>query len=140
MIEQISVFAENTPGRLAMITNVLKENGINMSALTIAETGEFGIIRFISNDSEKAYKVLHDNGFTVTRTNVLAIEMENVPGSLADIANILGDNGVNIEYCYAFAIQDKSKAVLVLKIDDQVKGMEILEGAERRLLHARDIS
>jgi hypothetical protein len=130
-IKQISVFIENEPGRLARITNVLKDHGINMRALSIAESGEFGIIRFIVDRPKNGYKILDDAGFTVTETNVLGVKMQDVPGSLANVANVLGQNGINIEYCYAFTI--KGEAILILKVDDEDKAISVLNETQKLL-------
>lgn len=126
VVKQLSVFAENRPGKLASITGKLYENGINIRAFTIAEAGDFGIVRMVVDDTEKAYRVLKDAGFTVSMTDVLAVEVADEPGSLYKIAKALGEGGVNIEYTYAFT-SEKHKALIILRVDDIDKAIKILE-------------
>lgn len=126
MIKQISVFVENKPGRLAAVTEKLYERGINIRAFTIAEAGDFGIIRMVVDKTEEAYKVLKEAGFTVGLTNVLAVEVEDKPGSLYKIAKALGDEGVNIEYVYAFT-SEKHKALIIFRVNDVDMAKKVLE-------------
>jgi hypothetical protein len=126
MIKQISVFVENKPGRLAAVTEVLKQNNINIRAFTIADAGDFGIIRMVVDKTEEAYQALREAGFTVRMTNVLAVEVEDKPGSLHNIAKALGDAGVNIDYVYAFT-SEEHKALIIFRVDDNEKAKKILE-------------
>lgn len=126
MIKQISVFVENKPGRLAAVTEKLYERGINIRAFTIAEAGDFGIIRMVVDKTEEAYKVLKEAGFTVGLTNVLAVEVEDKPGSLYKIAKALGDEGVNIEYVYAFT-SEEHKALIIFRVNDVDMAKKVLE-------------
>jgi len=125
-LRQVSVFAENKPGRLAAVTEKLYEKGINIRAFTIAEAGDFGIVRMVVDRTEDAYKTLKDAGFTVTLTDVLGVEVEDEPGGLYKIAKALGDASVNIEYVYAFT-SGGDKALIILRVDDLKKAVEILE-------------
>ena len=125
-IKQISVFVENKPGRLASVTEVLYKRGINLRAFTIAEAGDFGIIRMVVDKTEEAYKALKDAGFTVTLTDVLGVEVKDEPGGLYRIAKALGDEGINIEYVYAFTFGG-DKALIILRVDDTNKAIEVLE-------------
>ena len=125
-IKQISVFVENKPGRLASVTEVLYKRGINLRAFTIAEAGDFGIIRMVVDKTEEAYKALKDAGFTVTLTDVLGVEVKDEPGGLYRIAKALGDEGINIEYVYAFTFGG-DKALIILRVDDTDKAIEVLE-------------
>ena len=126
IIKQLSVFAENKPGRLAAVTEKLYENGINIKAFTIAEAGDFGIIRMVVDKTDEAYKILKDAGFTVSITDVLAVEVSDEPGSLYKIAKALGDAGVNIEYVYAFT-SGEHKALIILRVDKIEEAIKILE-------------
>ncbi|MEM4472672.1 MAG: ACT domain-containing protein [Archaeoglobaceae archaeon] len=126
MIKQISVFVENKPGRLASVTGVLFEKGINLRAFMIADAGDFGIIRMVVDRTDDAYKALKDAGFTVAINDVLAVEVEDKPGELYKIAKALGDEGVNIEYVYAFT-SEKHKALIIFRVDDLERAREILE-------------
>jgi hypothetical protein len=126
VIKQVSVFVENKPGRLAAITEKLYEENINIRAFTIAEAGDFGIIRMVVDDTEKAYRTLKSSGFTVSLTDVLGVEVEDEPGGLYRIANALGSAGVNIEYVYAFT-WGRDKALVILRVDNIEKAVEVLE-------------
>jgi len=126
MIKQISVFVENKPGRLASVTGVLFEKGVNLRAFMIADAGDFGIIRMIVDKTEEAYRALKDAGFTVAINEVLAVEVEDKPGELYRISKALGDEGINIEYVYAFT-SEKHKALIIFRVDDLEKAMNVLE-------------
>jgi hypothetical protein len=125
-INQISLFVENKPGRMAKVSKTLSDAGINIRALTVAEAGDFGVIRMVVDDPEKGYHVLHDRGFTVSMTDVLAAEMRDIPGGLYEIVNTLGQNGINIDYAYAFVTAKAQKAMLILRVDDIVKARKAL--------------
>ncbi len=125
-IKQVSVFVENKPGRLASVTGVLYKAGINLRAFTIAEAGDFGIIRMVVDKTEEACKALRDAGFTVTVNEVVGVEVRDEPGSLYKIAKALGDENVNIEYLYAFTFGG-DRAVIIIRPNDVKKAVEILE-------------
>lgn len=125
-VEQISVFLENKAGRLAEVTRVLAEAGINIRALSLADTSDFGILRLIVNDTEKAKKVLKDNGFTVGKTTVVAVEVEDRPGGLYKILEILRRANINVEYMYAFVQQSGDNAVLIFRFDNTDEAIKIL--------------
>ncbi|SIN77918.1 ACT domain-containing protein [Halodesulfovibrio marinisediminis] len=125
-VEQISVFLENKAGRLAEVTNTLAKNGINIRALSLADTTDFGILRLIVDNSEKAKSVLKDQGFTVGKTNVVAVEVEDKPGGLNHILNTLGNNGINVEYMYAFVMPGSTNATLIFRFDKTDQAVEIL--------------
>ena len=101
-VEQISVFLENKAGRLAEVTRVLGEAGINIRALSLADTTDFGILRLIVDQYDKAREILKDKGFTVGKTEVVAVEVPDRPGGLGLVLQILAASGVNVEYMYAF--------------------------------------
>lgn len=138
MIKQISLFAENKPGRLANIADKFKEAGINIRAFTIAEAGDFGIIRMVVDEPDMAHKVLHDAGFTVSETNVLGVEMEDIPGQLAMIADVLSEKNINIDYAYAFVTKTE-KAFLIVRVNDIRGAVKVLDGANIRLLDMSDV-
>ncbi len=131
MLKQISVFVENRPGKLAEVTEVLYKEGINLRAFTIAEAGDFGIIRMVVDRTEDAYRTLKSSGFTVALTDVLAVEVKDEPGGLYRIAKALGDEEINIEYVYAFAFE-REKALIILKPNNLEKAKSVLE--EKRFL------
>ncbi|HWR25643.1 MAG TPA: ACT domain-containing protein [Methanosarcina sp.] len=138
VIKQISLFAENKPGRLANIANKLKEAEINIRAFTIAESGDFGIIRMVVDRSDYAHRVLHDAGFTVSETNVLGIEMEDVPGSMSRIAEVFGKTKINLDYAYAFVTRDQ-KALLIVRVSEIEKAVEVLEEENIKLIGMKDL-
>jgi hypothetical protein len=125
-IKQLSLFVENRPGRMAKVSKSLSDAGVNIRAMTIAEAGDFGVIRMVVDDPEKGYKVLHNNGFTVSTTDVLAVEMKDTPGGLYEIVNTLGENSINVDYAYAFVTAKAEKAMLILRVDDIAKARQAL--------------
>jgi hypothetical protein len=126
-VEQISIFLENKSGRLAEVTRLLGEGGINIRALTLADTTDFGILRLIVNDNVKALKLLKKAGFTVGKTEVVAIEVPDRPGGLAEILERLGEAGVNVEYMYAFVEKSGGDAVVIFRFDDPEQAVSLLQ-------------
>jgi hypothetical protein len=125
-VEQISIFLENKAGRLAEVAGVLGDADINIRALALADTTDFGILRLIVNDHEKAKQVLKENGFTVGRTEVVAVEVDDRPGGLNRILRILFEAGINVEYMYAFVQQSGQNAVLIFRFDDIDNAVDVL--------------
>lgn len=125
-IKQISLFVENRPGRMAKVAKTLSDAGVNIRALTIAEAGDFGVIRMVLDDPEKGYKVLKESAFTVSMTDVLVVEMKDTPGGLYEIVNTLGQSTVNVDYAYAFVTAKAEKAMLILRVDDIAKARKVL--------------
>jgi hypothetical protein len=125
-VEQISIFLENKAGRLAEVTGILGEANINIRALSLADTSDFGILRLIVNDHEKAKQILKEHGFTVGRTEVVAVEVEDRPGGLNRILRILFEAGINVEYMYAFVQQSGQNAVLIFRFDDIDNAVDVL--------------
>ena len=141
MIMQLTVFLENSEGRLADLCRTLADAGINMSALTIAETSDYGIVRIICDNVFQAVDVLDEAGFRATKTKVLAVEVPDRPGALAELLEALGSTKVNIEYGYCF-LTDGDKAIDVLKIkpEDRAAAEEAIGSAGFKLLHWNDIA
>ena len=141
MIMQLTVFLENSEGRLAALCRTLADANINMSALTIAETSDYGIVRIICDNVFEAVDVLEESGFRATKTKVLAVELPDRPGALAEMLEALDATDVNIEYGYCFGT-DGNKAIDVLKIkpEDRAKAEEAISGAGFKLLHWNDIA
>ncbi|MCG8499244.1 MAG: ACT domain-containing protein [Firmicutes bacterium] len=127
LVKQISVFLENKSGRLAEVTEILGREGIDISALSIADTTDFGILRLIVNEPELAEKVLKDNSFTVSRTNVIAISVVDEPGGLAAALKILGSASIGIEYMYAFVGKETNKALVILRVEEPERAAEVLD-------------
>ncbi|QGP92398.1 ACT domain protein [Neomoorella glycerini] len=126
-IKQLSVFLENKSGRLAAVTRLLAGQGINIRALSIADTSDFGILRLIVNDPEQAYAVLKEAGFTVSLTEVLGVEMPDRPGGLSNILSILEEAGINIEYLYAFIGKGDNGALVIFRVEELDKAITILQ-------------
>jgi hypothetical protein len=132
-IKQISLFVENKPGRMAKVSKTLSDAGVNIRALTVAEAGDFGVIRMVVDDPEKGYQVLHDSGFTVSETEVLAVEMRDIPGGLYEIVNTLGESDVNVDYAYAFVTTKAERAMLIIRVDNLEKARKVLTDAGIKL-------
>ena len=127
IIKQISLFMENSTGRLAGATDLLAEAKINLRAISIADTTEFGILRLIADQPEKAVKLLKEAGFAARETDVIAVEVADEPGSLARIMALFRDEGVGIEYLYASLEHRAGKAVIVMKVDNTAAALALLE-------------
>jgi len=126
-VKQISIFLENKSGRLAEVTSVLGGNGIDISALSIADTTDFGILRLIVNKPEEAEKVLKSHGFTMSVTDVIAIGVKDEPGGLAKALKALEGINAEIEYMYAFVSKKEDEAMVILKTNAPDKAVEILK-------------
>ncbi|MDR1047445.1 MAG: ACT domain-containing protein [Treponema sp.] len=126
-IKQISVFLENNAGRLGEVTKVLANAGINLRAISIADTADFGILRLIVSDHQKALLALQEAGFTTRITNVAAVEIEDRPGSLAKVMELFQKSQVNIEYLYASLEGKEGKAVVIFKLQEHDKGLAIVQ-------------
>ncbi|HAM53159.1 MAG TPA: amino acid-binding protein [Nitrospiraceae bacterium] len=138
-VEQISIFLENKSGRLAEVASVLAEAGVNIRALSLADTTDFGILRLIVNDTEKAKKVLKDSGFTVGKTEVIAVEVSDRPGGLAHILNVMKDESINVEYMYAFVQKSGGNAIIIFRFDELEKAIDILQEAGIRILKGEEV-
>ncbi|NVN89443.1 MAG: ACT domain-containing protein [Desulfuromonadales bacterium] len=125
-VEQISIFIENKSGRLAEITRILGEADINIRALSLADTSDFGILRLIVNDAGTAKTVLKEKGFTVNKTEVVAVEVPDKPGGLSTILQTLDSNQINVEYMYAFVERCAGNAVIIFRFDETDKAIATL--------------
>lgn len=125
IIKQLTVFLQNESGRLEELTKVLSENEINISAISVAETESYGIMRMIVSDTDKGVQVLKDAGFTVKTTDVLSVECPDIPGALHKSLKVLLDEGIDVSYMYGYS--NAGTARLIIKISDPEKGQEILE-------------
>ena len=135
--KQLSIFLENKSGRLTEVTEVLAKEQINLSALCIAENADFGILRGIVSDPDKAYKVLKENHFAVNITDVVGINCPNVPGALAKVLNYLSEAGVFIEYMYSFANNDSAN--VIIRPSDMETCIKVLTEKKVELLAASDL-
>jgi hypothetical protein len=123
-IDQLSVFVENRPGRLAEITGILGDAGIDLRAMSIADTKDFGILRVIVNEPTRALEVLRAADCVVSVTQVLAVSIEDTPGSLSRVLRILADADISIEYLYAFITRKKDSAYVIFRVEDAVRAEE----------------
>lgn len=139
LVKQISIFLENKSGRLAEVTKVLAENDIDISALSIADTTDFGILRLILSKPEEAEKALSNAGFTVSCTNVVAIAIPDTTGSLAKALEALDFEGIGIEYMYAFVGKTTDEALVILRIENAEKGIEALKRNNVRVLTSQEV-
>lgn len=139
-IKQLSVFLENKRGRIYEALKALADAAINIRALSIADTSEFGILRMIVTDPEKAKEILEKNEFTVKLTNVIAMAVKDKPGGLAESLKYLRDADINIEYIYAFVEKSGEKAVVVLRTENLDKTISLLQEKDVKLLSWDDVS
>lgn len=138
-VKQISVFLENKSGRLADVTRTLGDNDIDISALSIADTTDFGILRLIVNKPEKAEEVLKEHGYTFSATSVIAIGVQDKPGGLAVALEILDEANIGIEYMYAFVSKTDEEALVILRLDDAEKAVAVLKDKGVRVLTASQV-
>jgi len=138
-VKQLSIFVENQSGQLAEVTGALGNEGVNIRALSLADTAGFGILRLIVNDIAKAHKVLRSKRFTASETNVIAVEVPDRPGGLASILQALGDKDINIEYMYAFVEKSSANAVVIFRIENIDQAIEALQAKGIRILSAKEV-
>lgn len=138
-VEQISIFLENKAGRLAEVTAILRNANVNIRALSLADTTDFGILRLIVNDNQAAEKALKDEGFTVGKTNVLAIEVDDTPGGLNNVLDPLTSAGINVEYMYAFANPQGQNAIMIFRFHDLDKAISILNEKGIKVINGADV-
>ena len=137
--EQISVFLENKAGRLAEVTAILAEANVNIRALAVADTSDFGVLRLIVNDNAKAVEALKNRGFTVGKTDVVAVEVEDKPGGLHRILGILQQAEINVEYMYAFVNQSGSNAVMIFRFDNIDSAVNLLEENNVKVINGSEV-
>lgn len=125
-VEQISIFLENKPGSLEDVTRALRDAKVNIRALSLADTSDFGILRLIVNDINTAEKVLQSGGFTVRRTAVVAVEVPDRPGGLHSIVELVAQNGINVEYTYAFVDRSGDNALIIFRFDRTEDAIDVL--------------
>jgi hypothetical protein len=140
MIHQVSAFVENQPGRLSEITGALAARGINIRAFTIADTADFGILRLIANDPDLAVEVLRAINVTVKKTEVLAVRLDDTPGSMHKVLDALREDGVSIEYAYAFPARKTNDAYVILRAESMPGASDALRSRGFDLLTAEEIA
>jgi len=138
-VEQISIFLENKPGRLDDVTGIFEAGKINIRALSLADTTEFGILRLIVNDNETAKRLLNDSGYTVGINEVVAVEVEDRPGGLHRILTALSREKINVEYMYAFVRQSGQNAVMIFRFDNPAAAVAALAREGVRVIDGKDL-
>jgi len=138
-IQQVSIFMENRPGRLAGLLAYLAEQNIDMRAYSFAETSDFGIMRLLVCDAKKAEAALKAGGYTAKKTEVLGLLVQDSTGVTVKAFRVLGEAGINIEYSYAFAMQVKGSAIVMLRVDDNARAAKLLTEAGMVLAKADDL-
>lgn len=139
LVKQISVFVENVPGKLVEVSQILGENNIDMSALSLADSSDFGILRLIVNDPDKAYQVLREHAFVVKLSEVIAVVIDDRPGGLTGVLQVLAQAKISLEYMYAFVGSQDGHAVVVLRPNDTEAALKILEENHVSTLEPKDI-
>ncbi|MDH7497335.1 MAG: ACT domain-containing protein [Syntrophomonadaceae bacterium] len=139
MVKQISVFLENKAGRLASVTRTLGDAGINIRALSIADTSDFGILRLIVSDPDRAYAILKEAGFAVSETEVIAVSVPDTPGGLAAILEVMAEAGINIEYLYAFIGTRAENALVIFKVEDPQRAVKFFGERGISFLRAEEV-
>jgi len=137
IIKQLSIFLENKTGRLTEVTRLLGKAGINLSAFSMAESSDFGIMRVVLSDPQAAKKLLTQNGFTVTLSDVVCLFVPNTPGTLSDALLILSEHNVSVDYMYAFAMDDLAR--VIIRPNDIAKCVEVLQHSNLKLMKASDM-
>jgi hypothetical protein len=126
-VKQISIFLENKKGRMAEVTRTLSKEKLNIRALSLADTADFGVLRIIVDNPERCLAVLKSGGFVAQVTEVIAVEVEDKPGGLARILEVLDADNVNVEYMYAYVEKSKENAIVICKIDDRERALSVLK-------------
>lgn len=138
--EQISIFIENKAGRLSDVTGILAQAGINIRALAVADTSDFGVLRLIVDDNAKAETTLKNEGFTVRKTRVVAVEVDDRPGGLHHILDVLKNARINVEYMYAFIRQSGDKAIMIFRFDQTDEAIKILMDSSLTVISGKTLS
>lgn len=138
-IKQLSIFVENKAGTVSDIAKNIADAGVSIRALSVADTQEFGILRLIVSDVDKAKDVLSENDCVVSVTKVIGVQIPDVPGGLSEVLALMSENGINIEYLYAFITISGQHAYVVLRVEDNEKAAEVLSKAGIKLVSQEDI-
>ncbi len=139
-VKQISIFIENRSGRLREVTKVLGDNSINIRALSLADTSEYGILRLIVDKPDMALDVLKKATFTLSETDVLAVEVNDRPGGLTEVLHTLGSADINVEYMYAFVEKSSNNAVMIFRIENIEKAIQVLNDKNVRMLSHEEVT
>ncbi len=134
LVKQLSVFMENRPGRLYKLTHALGQEGIDFVTLSIADTKDYGIVRFIARDNDRAYEILKQAGFTVGQTELIGVEVEDKPNALAEVIALLEEENINIEYLYSFVLTNHNSAKILMRVEDTERAVKLLGERGNKLL------
>lgn len=136
LVNQIAVFLENQRGKVKGVTDVLKKAGINLLAVSIADTKDFGILRAITDNNEEAIKVLKSSGYVVLSNDLIGVEVDNKPGGLGEVLGILDELEIDIEYLYSYVVSD-GKAIILFKVSDVQKTVELIKAKDVKLIETK---
>ena len=139
-IKQLTVFVQNKKGTVVAVTDILSKNGVNLRALSIAETQDFGILRLIVNDEATAEKVLTENGYIIKVIDVVGVKIGDAPGKLTEALSVLDEKDINVEYLYAFMARTEKHAYVVLRVEDNSAAEEALTAAGFKMITEADIN
>lgn len=139
LMKQLSVFLENKKGTLADLTNILMVHKLDIRAMAVFDTSEFGILRIVVDDPEKALTVLHEEGYVAKMSKIIAIEPDDRPGSLNEIFQLLNQHDINIEYVYSFVMRKRELPYIVIKVDNQQEAVDLLLAAGIKVVNPEEI-
>lgn len=139
MVKQVSIFLENRSGRLYEVTKLLASEKLNVRALSVADTSDFGILRLIVDDPDRAMEVLKREKYTVSAADVVAIEVEDSPGGLSKVLGVFEENGINVEYMYAFLAKIPEKAIMIFRFEDNKTVLEKLKKVNVKIIRAEEL-
>lgn len=139
-VEQISVFVENRFGQLGDVTRVLEEANVNIRALSLSDTADFGVLRLMADDTEKARTALVRAGFTVGSTPVVAVDVADTPGGLGRVLSVLSEHSINVEYLYAYTQRESTRATIIFRFDRTEEAVTVLQERGIRVLGPEDIA
>ena len=139
-VEQISVFVENRSGQLGDVTRVLENANINIRALSLSDTTDFGVLRLMADNTEKARDALAEAGFTVGTTPVVAVDVADTPGGLGRVLSVLSEHGINVEYLYAYTQRESTRATIIFRFDRTDEAVNVLRARGIRVLGPEDIA
>ena len=139
-IKQLTVFVQNSKGTIVSVTDILAKNNVNIRALSIAETKDFGILRLIVNDNELAIKLLQENGYLIKAIDVIGVKIGDEPGKLSSALSVLDKADINVEYLYAFMSRTEKHAYVVLRVEDNALAETALTNAGFKLICESDVN
>lgn len=138
-IKQLSIFLTNQKGKLYNVLNILAENNINIRALSLTDTSEFGILRLIVDDPDKGQELLEKNNYTIKISSAIGVELNDVPGGLSSVLKVLNDNNINLDYLYAFTHENSDKAILFLSTHDLDLLINVLKEKSIKIVPSEEI-